>query len=111
MLRNLAGGQALVAQSHCDLHQKVRRVALCGGSGCGYLPQAKQMKADVYLTGDVKFHDHQKAQELGIALDDGGHFRTEHLIVAEMREYLQAKFSSVSFDICPEEDFRRIYRR
>ena len=93
-----------------DLNQKIKKVALCGGSGCSYLDEAKKINADVYLTGDVKFHDFQKAKELDIALIDGGHFQTEHLIVEKMQQYLLDKFPDVVFDIYHEQDFRSFYQ-
>ena len=30
--------------------------------------------ADTYITGDVKYHEAQHAQELGINIIDAGHF-------------------------------------
>ena len=92
-----------------DLNRKIKKVALCGGSGCSYLADAKKVKADVYLTGDVKYHDFQHAKELDIALIDGGHFHTEHLVVEKMHQYLTDRFSDVIFDCYNEEDFRFFY--
>ena len=37
--------------------------------------------ADTYITGDVKYHEAQHAQELGINIIDAGHFGTELPIV------------------------------
>lgn len=72
-----------------DLSQRIKTVALCGGSGAGYLSLANSKGADVYLTGDVKYHDGQLAEELGIALIDAGHFATERLILPVLSCYLQ----------------------
>ena len=72
-----------------DLHRQVQRVALCGGSGISYLSAAKKAGADVYVTGDMKYHDAQLASELGICVVDAGHFGTEKHIVKTLAEFVQ----------------------
>lgn len=55
---------------------KVKKVAVCGGSGIDYLPNAINSKADAYITGDIKYHSFFDA--LGkILLIDAGHYETE----------------------------------
>ena len=73
-----------------DLHRTVQKVALCGGSGISYLKAAKQSGADVYVTGDMKYHDAQLASELDICIVDAGHFGTEKLIVQALAEFVQS---------------------
>ena len=67
------------------------------------------MGADLYLTGDVKFHDYQKAAELGIALVDGGHFQTEKFILPQMKAFLEKKFPDLAVDIAEENDFKQTF--
>ncbi len=74
-----------------DLSRTVQRVALCGGSGISYLHAAKKAGADVYVTGDMKYHDAQLASELGICVVDAGHFGTEKQIVNALAEFAQAQ--------------------
>lgn len=93
-----------------DLKAKVRKIALCGGSGCEYLSAAKKMGADVYLSGDAKFHDYQKAAEMGIALVDGGHFATEKFILPEIKAFLEERFGGLTVDIAEEKDFKQVYK-
>lgn len=93
-----------------DLEQRIKKIALCGGSGCGYLANAQQMGADLYLTGDVKFHDYQKAEELGIALVDGGHFATEKFILEKMQAFLAQRFPELVIDIAEEKDFKQVFQ-
>ncbi|WP_315440268.1 Nif3-like dinuclear metal center hexameric protein, partial [uncultured Selenomonas sp.] len=54
----------------------VRRVAVCGGAGAEFIDTAVRRGADVYLTGDVKYHEAQRAAEQGMHLIDAGHFGT-----------------------------------
>lgn len=72
-----------------DVNRTVQRVALCGGSGISYLHAAKKAGADVYVTGDMKYHDAQLASELGICVVDAGHFGTEKHIVKTLAEFVQ----------------------
>lgn len=54
----------------------VRRVAICGGAGNFLIGQAIASGAEVYLTGDLKYHDFQRAEGC-ITLADIGHFESE----------------------------------
>ena len=66
----------------------VKKVALCSGAGVDFLDKAAMKGADTYITGDVKYHDAQHAQDLGINLIDAGHFGTEMPVVDKIAEYL-----------------------
>lgn len=39
-----------------DLDAEVTRVAVCGGSGDSFLPDARRVGAEVYLTADLRHH-------------------------------------------------------
>lgn len=58
----------------------IKKVAVCSGSGCEFLEFAKRNNCDMLLTSDAKYHDFQRAAELGIILLDAGHFETENII-------------------------------
>lgn len=54
----------------------IKRVALCGGSGASLIAQARKAGADLYVTGDVKYHDFSTwGHEIVIA--DIGHYESE----------------------------------
>lgn len=69
----------------------VKKIALCSGAGIDFLDKAYMKGADTYLTGDVKYHEAQHAQELGINLIDAGHFGTELPVVESLAHYLQTE--------------------
>lgn len=75
-----------------DRERLIQRVAVCGGAASGYLAQAKAAGADCYVTGDLSYHDFQKAMELDIALIDGTHFATERPVLSAVRDHLQNCF-------------------
>ena len=54
----------------------VRRVAVCGGAGASLISSALAAKADILVTGDVKYHDFTSfGSEIIIA--DIGHYESE----------------------------------
>lgn len=54
----------------------IKRVALCGGSGASFIDDAIAAKADIYVTGDIKYHDFTEKGSL-IILADVGHYESE----------------------------------
>lgn len=66
----------------------VKKVAVCGGSGAGFIHKAAFAGADVLITGDVKYHEAQEAFAAGITVIDAGHFATEQPVVPFLAEYL-----------------------
>jgi dinuclear metal center YbgI/SA1388 family protein len=55
---------------------KIKRVALCGGSGSFLLKDAIAAKADVFITGDFKYHQFFDAENK-LVIADIGHYETE----------------------------------
>ena len=75
----------------------VRCVAVGGGSCMDFLPQALAAGCDTFVTGDVKYHQFQKAASLGVNLVDAGHFPTEDPVCAVLRDRLAAEFPDTEF--------------
>ena len=50
---------------------RLKSVALTTGSGMSLLPN---IKADCFLTGDIKYHEAMEAKARGISLIDIGHY-------------------------------------
>ncbi|MBQ6769518.1 MAG: Nif3-like dinuclear metal center hexameric protein [Bacteroidales bacterium] len=71
--------------------RKIKKVALCGGSGSPFMGDALRQKADAYLTADIKYHDFF-IPEGRILLVDGGHFETEQFTKELIRGLIQKKF-------------------
>ena len=68
-------------------HERViKRVALCTGSGASMI---KEVKADLFLTGDIKYHDAMEAKSLGLNMIDIGHFESERFFGEILVPYLK----------------------
>jgi dinuclear metal center YbgI/SA1388 family protein len=71
---------------------KVNRVAVCSGSGGQLIPLARAAGAEVFISGDIKYHQAHQAHALGLAVVDIGHFHSEQPIVDEMATRLRQLF-------------------
>lgn len=56
--------------------KKIKKVALCGGSGSFLLQNAISAGADIFISGDFKYHEFFEAENR-ILIADLGHFETE----------------------------------
>lgn len=68
--------------------QLIGKVAVCGGGGMVTYADALRLGADCLVTGDIKFHEAQRARADGVALIDAGHFGTEKIMITKMAERL-----------------------
>jgi dinuclear metal center YbgI/SA1388 family protein len=100
-IKTLMGAPVIKTSKH-DAHAKVMRVALCGGSGAPFIGDAIAAKADLYLTGDLKYHDFQRA-EGGIILADGGHYETEQFAKEIICGVISEKFSKFACRISAQQ--------
>ena len=55
---------------------KIERIALCGGSGAFLIPDAIAQNADLFLTGECKYHDFFRADNR-LIIADIGHYESE----------------------------------
>lgn len=73
------------------LGKKIKKVAICGGSGSFLINQAISSKADIFLTGDIKYHDFFRAENK-IILADIGHYESEQYTKELFYDLLIKKF-------------------
>jgi hypothetical protein len=71
---------------------KIRRVAVCGGSGAELMYDALRANADAFVTADVKYHTFQEADGQ-ILLMDAGHYETERPVVDAVVKRLESEFA------------------
>ena len=72
--------------------REVQKVALCGGAGAFLLPQAIHSGADVFITGEIKYHDYF-GHEKNILMAEIGHYESE--------QYTKEIFYSIIWDLFP----------
>ncbi len=73
-------------------HKKnVKRIAVCGGSGSFLLENAVGAEADIFITGDYKYHQFFDAENK-IIIADIGHFESEQFTIELLAEKLAQNF-------------------
>lgn len=77
----------------------IQTVAVCSGSGGGLLTDYLATKADVYISGDLHYHDARTIEDAGRGLIDIGHFNSEHIIVDALCERLQEAATEFKWDV------------
>jgi hypothetical protein len=73
------------------LNKPIRKVALCGGSGSFLLKKAIGRKADVFVTGDFKYHQFFDAENK-LVIADIGHYESEQYTLEIIYDLLIKKF-------------------
>ena len=81
----------------CVRHNKltgreIQKVALCGGAGAFLLPRAIRAGADVFVTGEIRYHDYF-GHEDEILMAEIGHYESE--------QYTKEIFYSIIRDLFP----------
>lgn len=76
---------------HTPLRDRpVKTVAFCGGAGRFLLNNAMAQKADVFITGDFKYHDFFDADGRIVVMDIG-HFESEQFTPELIKQFLAEK--------------------
>lgn len=83
-----------------DPEKRIRKVGICTGSGSDLIAAAKEKGCDLYITGDIKYHDAHLANQLNIALIDAGHFYTEAFFSENMCEQLKMNLCGMTEIYC-----------
>lgn len=82
-----------------DINRKIRKVAVCGGAGADFIYDAYKSEADVYISGDIKYHEAQLSLEYDLTIVDAGHFHTEKIILPVIKKYLEENSKDLVIDI------------
>ena len=77
----------------------INRVAICTGSGASLMAHFLSSDAQVFITGDIRYHDARKAEESGMALIDIGHFGSEHIMVKALVDRLTGSLAKLHQDV------------
>lgn len=76
----------------------IQKVALCGGAGAFLLPKAVGAHADVFLTGEVKYHDYF-SYENDILIAEIGHYESEQYTKDLLYSIIREKFPTLDVQL------------
>jgi hypothetical protein len=65
--------------------EKISRIGICTGSGASFIDKAIALNLDLFITGDVKYHQAIHAKREGLAIADVGHFYSEKNSVSVLK--------------------------
>lgn len=80
------------------LKDEIKRIAICGGSGSFLLSQAIRQKADLFITGDFKYHEFFDADKQ-IVIADIGHYESEQFTSELIYRILTEKFVNFAVNV------------
>ncbi len=86
-----------IMRSSRPLPHAVKTVAICGGSGRSLIGKAVAAGADLYITGDVSYHDFYTPE--GFMIADIGHYESEADILPVIRGIVSEKFPTFAVRI------------
>jgi dinuclear metal center YbgI/SA1388 family protein len=76
----------------------VKKVAICSGSGGSLLADFFASGAQVFISGDLRYHDARDVEASNLGLIDIGHFASEHLIIGVLAEKLAGIFADLKMN-------------
>ena len=76
----------------------IQKVALCGGSGAFLLPKAVGIHADVFITGEVKYHDYF-FYENDILVAEIGHYESEQYTKELIQTIIKEAFPTLEVQL------------
>ena len=80
------------------LNKPIKTVAVCGGAGSFLLNQAISQKADVFITGDFKYHQFFDADNQ-LIICDIGHYESEQFTSQLFNKIISEKFPNFAVQI------------
>ncbi len=96
-LKNALG--AVCVRIAGDGKKRVVRVAVCSGSGGSLIGKALAWGADLFITGDLKYHDARLAEEHGLAVIDIGHFASERPVLEVLCDLFRTRAASEALEL------------
>jgi dinuclear metal center YbgI/SA1388 family protein len=78
-----------------DPRQKVRKVALACGAAGEFQRDAVRVGADIFLTGEARFHECLAARASGVGLVLAGHYATERFALEELAGIIHQEFDDL----------------
>ena len=80
------------------LNRKIKKVALCGGSGSFLLSKTIAQQADIFITADFKYHQFFDADNQ-IIIADIGHYESEQYTAQLFNKIISEKFPTFAVQI------------
>lgn len=105
--------KTILATSCADMDAYVHTIGAVSGSGGDLLSIAKESGCDLFITGELKYHDFQKALQLNLPALCVGHFESEKSFPVIVKMLLEERFFSeqnkIAVVIAQQNSFQKIF--
>jgi dinuclear metal center YbgI/SA1388 family protein len=82
-----------------NIDRIIHRAAVCSGSGGSLMDTFLSSDADVFITGDLRYHDARAVEDAGRVFIDIGHFASEHIILDALTAKLKTAVQKAGWDV------------
>lgn len=82
-----------------DLDKDIVKVAVCAGSGADLALSAKDLGAELFVTGEVKYHKALEIRNMNMSFVAAGHYATEFPVLLLLIEHLQKIASALQYEV------------
>ncbi len=97
MVKDRLGLESVKVAGKPDL--QVMRVAVCSGSGSSLMDAFMASGAQVYISGDLKYHDAREVEAANRGLIDIGHFASEYVVIDALADRLTKILTANQMDV------------
>lgn len=96
-----------------DPDKEIQVVASCAGAGGDLIDTACSAGADLFITGEVKYHEALTVLDGTMALAELGHYATERPAMTRLIQHLQNAVNALQYtiEVIPSEDYGNCFRR
>ena len=93
--------------------KEIEIVASCAGAGGDFIQAAGKAGADLFITGEAKYHEMLPLLDSDMAIAVLGHYTSELPGMDALKLRLQNRFNALQYDIevIPSEDYGKCFRR
>lgn len=86
-----------------NMNDRIKTVAVVSGSGASLINRVQNNGIDLFITGDLKYHEAKEAQAIGLAIIDAGHQATEEIVTAYLCNLLaeESRVRGLRLDFIP----------
>lgn len=93
--------------------EKIRKIGVVSGSGGEFAREAKEKGCDLFITGEMKYHDFQKCVQMGLCAFEIGHFESEKNFIEIIRtrslHFLNSQNEKIPVFAAKQSSFQEIF--
>lgn len=95
-----------------DPAKQIQIVASCAGAGGDFIELAREAGADLFVTGEVKYHEALPVVDADMALASFGHYATELPAMNHLIHRLQNSINALQYkiEVIPAKDYGNSFR-